>query len=258
LSDNEKQDVAMSEIPAYKKKLFDQKWLGEVLGAVPPIITVIYGAYAAAKNPATADATKWLIGGAVWLVVASAIRVRHAASDEDKKSPKEPLYAALRVVHATVSRHVGLDDQKDIDVLRVTLHRVLKPIENPKQIEQVTPYVGGDGGEPGRKFSIQGGAAGKAARTGKPEVLLFEKTLSIEDRLAVLRDNWGYTAEDARAVASTPRVSFLGVPLFARGSNRVIGVVYLDSTRENFFDAANNRLIINACHGVAAYISEKY
>lgn len=243
----------MSEIPSHKKKLLERKWVVELISAGPPVLGALVGAYLTFLNPVTSSASGWLFFVAVWLIGASIVRIRQAAIEEDKKSGKDALYAALLVVRATV-----VPDDKDVNVLRVALHRVLKPHNDPEHIEQVTPYVGGDGGEPGRKFSIKAGVAGKAARVGEPRGINFPAALSIDERVNILKNDWGYTDEAARVIVGKNRLSFLSVPIFGKGSRHPIGVVYFDSTREGIFDAVNSRLIINACKGVASYISEKY
>lgn len=247
----------MSEIPSLRKRFFERKWVVELLSAVPPIIAALYVAYASSKNPTTAWATRWLLAGVGWLMLASLVKIRHAASEEDKKSPKDSLYAALCVVRAAVAGHLELQEDKASDVLRMTLHRVPTP-RDPKVIEQVTPYVGGSGGEPGRQFLIQTGVGGKAARTGKPWNLILPDTMPFDERLAELQTNWGYTDADARQVLARNRKSFAALPIKGKDHN-VIGVIYLDSTSEvAFLDQPLRGLLVDCCSGITLYISEKY
>lgn len=60
-----------------------------------------------------------------------------------------------------------------------------------------------------------------------------------------------------RAIVSTNRLSFFAVPI-SNPNKIVVAVVYLDSKREKFFDSATGALIINACGGIASYLSEQY
>lgn len=247
----------MSEIPSLRRKFFERRWVVELLSAVPPVIAALYVAYAASKNPATAFATWWLLGGAGWLVVASLVKVRHAASEEERSSPKDALYAALCVVRATVAGQLDVEDSNAPDVLRMTLHRVPTP-RAPRVIEQATPYVGGSGGEPGRQFLIQAGVGGKAARTGKPWNLILPDSMPVEERMAELQTNWGYTEAEARLVLARNRKSFAALPIKGR-DHHVIGVVYLDSTLElEFLEQPLRGLLVDCCSGITLYISEKY
>jgi hypothetical protein len=245
----------MAEIPSHQKKWYENKWVAEAIASVPPIIAALYSAYAAYQNPQTAKATPILLVSALWLLFGGLWKVGIARRDDQSQSPKNPLYAAVWVVRAAVAAASGIEDG-DADALRVTVHRVVKPNNNPREIEQLCAYVGGTGGAPGRRFPIQSGVAGRAATTGKPTGMGFEKRSSIQDRIAELTQ-YGYNKDDATAIVAKDRLSFFAVPI-SSPSRTVIAVVYLDSKREKFFDAANSALIINACGGIASYLTEQY
>jgi hypothetical protein len=245
----------VTEIPSHKKKWYDSKWISEAIAAGPPILGALYAAYAASKNPTLQAATPWLLVSAAWLAFGLLWKIGISRRDEQKQSPKGPLYAALCVVQSTVAGQAKLGTG-NAEILRVTLHRVISPNNHPKQIEQVTPYVGGTGGAPGRKFPIQSGVAGRAITTGKPKILQFEQDLGNGERIDELTE-WGYTREDAQGIVGRGRLSFMGVPIFGAGG-QVIGVVYLDSTKENLFSSGNTDLILSACAGVASFITEQY
>jgi GAF domain-containing protein len=152
-----------------------------------------------------------------------------------------------------VARDLGID-ARESDALRVTFHRVVKPGSNPSKIEQLTPYVGGQGGNAGRQFPIQAGVAGRAVTTRKPKILQFSASSSIDERVDELTE-WGYTRDSAQAVVGKNRLSFMGVPLFGR-SGHVIGVVYLDSVKENQFAEENLDIVMNTCSGLALYLEQ--
>lgn len=245
----------MREIPSAKLKWYERKIVVEALGFGPPIFAAGYAAFAASRNPATAEAVPLLIFACLWLVVAGIAKVWHAWSEDRKKSAQNPLHACLCVIRAVVAKRAGIQDD-EANALRITFHRVKSKDDAPDEIEQLTPYVGGDGGKAGRRFSVRVGVAGKAARTGKPELLMFSSALNPDDRLKELQDRWGYADSDGRIVLSKQRLSFLAVPIVGKTSKRSMGVVYLDSTREGLFDDANIRLVIDACHGVSQFVEE--
>jgi hypothetical protein len=191
------------------------------------------------------------------LLVASWLRVKAAYRQdaEDKsKGSYDGITAALNVLHGAVAGKLGFEASKS-GKLRITLHRVVSPIENPEKIEQVVRYVGGKGEHPGRQFRIQSGIAGRAARNGT----VVDSSRQSDDYEAFIReliDQWGYTETDARALTSDRR-AWMAVPIFNK-QERVIGVVYLDSSDKDFFTADVMGLVQGCCAGLASYLHERY
>ena len=243
----------MAELPGHKKRFYERKWIAEAVSAVPPIGAALYAAYAASKNDALKSAVPWLLASAGWLALGLIWKIGLARREEEKQSAKTPLYAALCVLQVTVARELGVDPGEP-DALRATFHRVVNPSGDPAKIEQLTPYVGGMGGGPGREFPIQAGVAGRAATTGKPRILQFGGASSISERVDALTE-WGYTKEGAQAVVSKNRLSFMGVPIFGT-SGHVIGIVYLDSVKESLFTDQNLDIVMNTCAGLALYLEQ--
>ncbi len=243
----------MAELPAHKKRFLERKWLAEAVSSFPPLAGALYAAFAASKNDALNPAVPWLLLSAGWLALGLIWKIALARHEEEKQSARTPLYAALCVLQVTVARGLGIDEQES-DALRVTFHRVVKPSSNPSKIEQLTPYVGGLGGEAGREFPIQAGVAGRAATTGKPKILQFSASSSIDERVDELTE-WGYTRKSAQAVVGKNRLSFMGVPIHGT-SGHVIGVVYLDSVKENLFAEQNVDIVMNTCNGLALYLEQ--
>jgi hypothetical protein len=243
----------VAEIPGHKKRFYERKWIAEAVSAIPPIGGALYAVYAASKNDALKPAVPWLLASAGWLAFGLIWKIGLARREEEKQSAKTPLYAALCVLQVTVARELGVDPA-ELDALRVTFHRVVKPNRDPTKIEQLTPYVGGAGGEPGREFAIQAGVAGRAATTGKPRILQFASASSINERVDALTE-WGYTKEGAQTVVGKNRLSFMGVPIFGT-SGHVIGIVYLDSVKENLFTGQNLDIVMNTCAGIALYLEQ--
>jgi hypothetical protein len=180
----------MTEIPGHRKKWYDNKWVAELISSVPPLLGALFGAFAAYENPLTRGAVWVLVISAIWLCVGLFWKIRIAAQEDERQSPQNPLYAATWVVRASIAAVIGITDQ-DTDAIRITVHRVMQPNENPTEIEQISPYVGGPGGKAGRRFPIQSGVAGRAATTGKPMGLNFEKSSTFDDRVNALTQ-YGY------------------------------------------------------------------
>lgn len=201
-----------------------------------------------------------LVFGILWLAGSSILKVLHAFQQDQEQKQKQDydgLLGALHVLYGCISRNLSFGEQ-DYGRLRVTVHRVVpdtKPDKAPEQLEQLLPYVGGKGKEAGRKFSIRSGIIGKAVR----EKAAFAFSRQNDDHEAFIRElvsDWSYTEEDARSLTAD-RKSWMAVPIFGKDDS-VVGVVYLDSNEKNFFNKDVQTLVINACSGIASYITERY
>lgn len=249
----------MANIPGKKvPKFYEKKWIVELLSIVPPIIAALYVANGASLNTSTAPYAPWLWAGIGWLTVASLIKVVHAYQqdkEEKLKHDHDGLSAALHVLHGSLASHSKLSEKND-GTLRVTIHRVVPPIETPEQLEQLVPYIGGQGGSAGRIFSIRSGVAGLVARDG--EVYFYARTNDdYEAYVAEMTKNWGFTEADARRLQAD-RMAWMAVPIFARRNDAVVAVVFLDTKLKDLFNANTKALAINCCGGIAAYITERY
>ncbi len=196
----------------------------------------------------------------MWLVIASVVKVLHAYQqdqEEKRKQDYDGLLGALHVLYGNISILLNFVNS-DGGRLRVTMHRVVPPSISDKdaeELEQLLPYIGGEGKGAGRKFSIRSGIIGKAAREKSP----FAFSRQNDDHEAFieeLKSNWAYTEEDARKLKSD-RKSWMAVPIFGE-NNAVVGVVYLDSNEKDFFNERVKEAVINSCSGVALYINERY
>ena len=252
------------------RAFYERKWLVETIAAGPPL-GATYSAYKAwavsnaAVDPSVVTATAngvdpVILGGVcTWLLVASVLKVLAAKAQdakEDIAKGHDGLSAALHVVHSVVARAGTLVDDGRSKSLRVTFHRVVPPLDSSELIEHIVPYVGGDGGAPGRTFSIRSGLTGRAIRE-KAIFVMSRQSERYEDYVNELVRDWSHTEADAKKM-TIDRFSAMAVPVRGRGQD-VLGVVYLDCSVKNFF--ASNEMqefVVAACVGVTDYIGERY
>ena len=111
----------------------------------PPVIAAAVAAF----NSSDLVNRSLLLVGAVWLAVASVIKVLHAR-EQDKEtrrnSEHDGLMGALLVLHALVAKQGSIPSGDADRKLRVAVHRVVPSIDSgkdPQEIEQIVPYVGG-------------------------------------------------------------------------------------------------------------------
>lgn len=248
-------------IPARRKlRLYERKAFAEAVTVVPPAIAAWVAARSNLADPAKRVFGWWLLAGIIWLIGASILKViqAHAQDKEQKrKQDYEGLNGALHVIYSALSSRAGLTNRDDGRV-RLTIHRVVPSKGHSgaaEQLEQLLPYLGGSGGPPGRTFSIRSGIIGKAAR----EKAVFAASRVSEDHskfLSELIRDWNLTEEDARNVQPDRR-AWMAVPIFGPRSS-VVAVVFLDSNQQHMFDGDMQRLVVDACGGVASYIDEAY
>ena len=153
-------------------------------------------------------------------------------------------------------------DDAAIAKLRVTLFRIAVGAD---VAEQIVPYVGGGGGGEGSKVSRRSGFVGRAILRGKPAAAIRDG--SFDDYVQLLVNEYAMPVEEARALDDDRR-AFLAVPLRDPSTNRVVGVVYMDSPDRTFFShparprdviyEAFVRKIVGACAGVSAYAELRY
>ena len=254
-----------------KRAFYEHKWLVEAVVAVPPIFGAAYpvcqawfvSAPAAAPRieQGTINAEIPIILALVcaWLILGSVLKVLAAKAQdvrENLSKGHEGLLATLNVVHSVVAGLGGLETPDETRQLRVTFHRVVPPLDNSEYIEQIVPYLGGSGREPGGQFSIRSGITGRAIRENAVFVMSRQND-DYEKYLKELITDWAYTEADAKKLQSD-RFSGMAVPIKGR-EGVVLGVVYLDSCIKNFFDTNEiQEAVVAACVGVTKYIGERY
>lgn len=251
----------MGHIPGRKAdRFYEKKLVVELVAVLPPVVTAAVGALVNLADPDKRNLGWWLAAPTAWLVLASAVKVLHAAAQDRERTRVEDydgLRGALWVLYESTRRAAGVEEAGD-GTLRVTIHRVVVPRKKPSdggELEQLLPYVGGTGGPPRRTFSIRSGVIGLAARRKVP-LTARRKSTEHPDFVNELVRYWAYTEEEAR-VLTVDRQSWMAIPIFT-GHGTVGAVVFLDSSVPGFFSKAVQRVVGNACGGIAAYIAEAY
>jgi hypothetical protein len=188
----------MAKIPGpQKERFYEKKYVVELVAVLPPLVTAAVGALVSLGDPTKRTLGWWLAGATAWLALASGVKVLHAAAqDRDHKRVQEydGLRGSLWVLYESVRRGAGMETVGD-GTLRVTIHRVVWPKKKgvgAEELEQLLPYIGGEGGPPGRRFSIYSGVIGKAARD-KTVVEVSRRNEGYQDFVKELVCDWAYT-----------------------------------------------------------------
>jgi hypothetical protein len=236
-----------------------------LVAALPTFLTAFAGVIEGARDKARGVLE---LGLAVLLAlligtVFKAIQARRKDRQEAARRSPQPLEAGLYVLHSAVLAMRGLSyEEPAIAKLRVTIFRV---VDSQDVAVQVLPYVGGGTGEQGRRVSRRSGVIGRAILRGRLAVSVRDG--SFDDYVGSLVRDYALPIEEARAVPDD-RFAFLAVPLRDRRTNRVAGVVYMDSTDRAFLSHPEEpsdvisdafvRRIARACTGLAAYAELTY
>lgn len=240
-------------------RLLRQKWLFELFASVPPLIIACIGAARLFQDAGQQTFAYWAVGAALWLFFGSVLKIAHAREmdkDANAKKDHDGLRAAMCVVHASASHACGLVPG-DASAIRVTFHSVAPPLDNPQHIEQIVPYVGGDGGGVGRRFSVRSGITGRCIRTKQPYTM-HRPDNDIESYRRELAADWGYTNADVVKL-STDKMSCMAIPVLDLSGRHALGVIYFDSDKSNLFESIDvQNAMFGACGGVAKYVSERY
>lgn len=172
-----------------------------------------------------------------------------ALAEARKKESIHELEGCLYTLHAVL-------DPSAFDpalTLRLAVHVPVKA-----SLEQATEYIGvaPKEGRRGRQFSANAGIIGKAYRENK---VLVGRRVNDDYELYVkeLVRDWNYTEEQARSL-SPAVMEWMAVPLFDADAHKVQAVVYLDSSKRNFFTDARQELVLSAVGGIAVFVGKRY
>jgi hypothetical protein len=245
-----------------KRKWHTSETFVELVVSVPPIIAALISAIGIARDPERGMGLSYLAFAAMlWLFVAGAVRVSRAkAKDRNLAAIESPrdLAGCAHVLHGLLCQRCGIPDHNPAR-LRITIHRVVPPEQfgkAPEWLEQVIPYVGDQGGEVGRKFSIKSGVIGLTARKHAPHTMTWDGT-NPQQFIQDLVNTYNYTPQEAEHLV-TYRRSWLAVPISGKSQRETIGVLFLDSGEPALFTDEAIALVIQASFGLAKYIGERY
>lgn len=234
---------------------YERSWVQAVLAAIPAVVAAAVAAvdaYPGGRYLMLGFSGAWLFFGQVFLILSSH---RKDKKDELDRS-HDGLRACAFVLHKTVLEALLRESDEDPG-LRVTIHRVVPPMNDPQHIEQVIPYVGGDSAGEGRLFSLRSGITGCAIRELSPFVMDRQSASETEYRKELVSE-WHYTEADAKR-SSMDKFSGMAVPVKDSTGQKAVAVVYLDSSRKGAFSNGGiAQLVVDACGGVTAYVGARY
>lgn len=219
-----------------------------------------------------------LVGGAFWLAVrglywdqgikgllarvnvpsglvltAGLIKALLALLDKIQKRDTHALEGCLHTLMGVLMYSVR-DGEPDPGI-RITLH---VPVKGENYLKQLCDYVTSNGARPRRKknrrLSVHCGIVGDAYRTQQ----LCRASRPNDDPDAYLRaleTQWHFSKEEAALLDRTV-MSFIAVPL--PDNSGVAAVLYADAKRKNFFTKARQRIVADACRGIAIYVGRRY
>jgi hypothetical protein len=228
--------------------LFSQTQTYDILIATFAAVIGVSSAanYAAQGRPRTAAA----VGVATLAVlIATFIKQAIALGDARRRESVHELEGCLYTLHAVLD-----PSARDPPVtVRLAVH---VPVGD--MLEQVTEYIGVPprAGRRGRRYSANAGIIGRAFREN---VVLVAQRASddYESYVHELVRDWNFTESQARHL--NPAVmEWMAVPLFDTDRGRVEAVLYLDSTRRDFFDDTRQELVLSAVNGIAVFIGKRY
>ncbi|MFD4838039.1 GAF domain-containing protein [Achromobacter sp. NPDC058515] len=185
-------------------------------------------AIAAVKLAQEPSPDLWLVSLAtiacMWLAIATGVRISLARAEDAKEGPDfihEGLFAAVSTVHTMLAQYCST--RSCGGDIRATFHRVVPPVNDPEQIEQIINYVGSNGEGAGRHFPINAGITGRAIRKKTP-VIMASTMSSEEQHRTELVNEWGYTEAQARRLMPG-RFSAVAVPVLGHSGQHAVGAL---------------------------------
>lgn len=257
----------MTTIIPGKKRLswYDRKGIVELITGLAAFGAIVVSSYQLYQDPNKKIYSYWTAGAFLIAALGFALKVRHGNAQDRKEIEgvdHDGIQGAMYVVHAAAAHACGLQLAEGFKTIRATFHRVIYEdsrgkISNPTEYEQVMDYVGRGGEGKNRRFPISVGISGLAVRLGDP-IASERKNASIAEYQRELIEDWGYTPIAAKGVSTAP-MSWLASPIRDSDTDKVIGIVYLDSTAPKAFEAeAVKSAILTACLGVTKYVEKRY
>lgn len=247
----------MDELPrvSYGAKWYDRDWILDLVFTFGGVIGSGLSAWKLYHDQQNVPAVIGLFTS-LMVFAAGAWKVYRSKKREDRYSPvNEPkqLAAWTQGLHAQIVSKIGRTDLPE-DYLRIVIHRVEyeRDKHTPKHLEQITYYVGGRGGPPGRKISARSGVIGQAVRLADP-VKLVRNDGTTEEFIEFLVREYGFFHEEASGISAT-RWSFAAFPITTIVDGPVIGTVFIDSSDRNFFTDEIMEIVYSSTVGLTTMI----
>lgn len=221
-----------------------------LIGGFPPLIGASIGAWTA-WNENKPKLAALLTVSAVWLAIATLLKLLQShPKDRQQINVESPadLTGCLHILYDILKMRCQIGDTAaDKQKLRITVHRV-----EEDEYQQCIPYVGGDGGPPGRSTSIHAGIVGRVARTGK--VLVAQRENVDHGKfLDELMSSWAFKRDEAEHIAHD-RNAWMAFPIPGEKDSKPLAVLFLDSNDANFFTEEVQAIVAAAASGLASYI----
>lgn len=248
-----------------KPRWYATELAATLFAALPALLTSIGGIVKGARED-TRGVIQFGLAVLLALLLGTTFKAlqsrRKDAREAARRSP-QPLEAGLYVLHSAILAMRGLRyDDAAIAKLRITIFRV---VEAEDIAIQILPFVGGGAGQLGTRVSRRSGVVGRAILRGTPAASIRDG--SFDTYVDSLVRDYAVPVEEARTLPDD-RFAFLAVPFRDRRTNRVAGVVYMDSPDRTFFshpdrarDAVSDpfvRKVADACTGLVAYAELSY
>jgi GAF domain-containing protein len=222
-------------------------------GAVQTVLTALAGG-AASVGLRLLGLGPWALFTAVCTAVATAAGIFKAVLKVQRDARKDSVHELEGCLETLLSVLNPPGDPEYDSGLRATLHRAE---DRGESFVQIVNYVGDDRlpNTAGRKFRATAGLAGRVLKNGSA-YSASRAAANHEAYVRELMDEWGYTEAEARA-RDMSAMSWMAVPLEANG--KVEGLLYLDSTRPDFFeDPRRQRELMGAAVGIAKFVARRY
>jgi hypothetical protein len=240
-------------IPGYKLVWYRNP----AFGALAADVVISSAAAAAASIALTARGGSFVGPEGLIVGLAFAGAITKAVYTWNDKGRTRLHHGLVGCLH-TLDSVLRVSSEQEIEPgLRLTIHTPVPGHGGSKELEQVVDYVSTESRlrkGAGRRFMQQCGILGQAYRTGKPLVAVREQE-NYEEYIKELVAKWNYSEDQAKALRLDGR-SFMAVPL--NGTEGVEAVLYLDSSKANFFTVNRQGLVASACVGIALFIGRQY
>ena len=241
-----------------------------VVAALGAIIAAGIAWYKALSDGTTSTISLWVLVVFLSILAKEALSIYRVFLDMRRQRRLESaheLHAAGQVLReilaARFSDQVAQepDDTLRATAFRVCIYRVVPSHREVRssELERVTAYCVGEGGDPGeagKRISTACGVVGLAYRTGVAQVAERQKE-SLEQFWDEMVQTWGFSQEEARSLNRT-RWSYLAVPIKDE-AGRVDTVVFLDSqVKDCLTDDVIESIIFPACEAIGLVIEQRY